>query len=205
MQVNTVGTGNGFNSLPPGRCGCNLKLAIFKLVSRINILSISWNCLQVNGTETPWWLVNIGSDNGLVPSGIKPLFQPMLIKSYDKFYMTYRSFSEPYFVFYCIFWWYWCDIMWTALWNWMNFRVFIYQTGSFLFGHHYLFLTETVGNIWYMYLEELVQFEISDHWGMTNFTFISFIIQPSFLPFLHLTTTCWCRQGLIGSPLEAHT
>ena len=97
----------------------------------------------------------------------------MLTKSYDKFYMTYTSVSEPYF-FYCNFWWYWCDIMWTALWNWMNFRVFIYQTSSFLFGHHYLFLTETVGNIWYMYLEELVQFEIPDHWGMTNFIFISF-------------------------------
>ena len=71
------------------------------------------------------------------------------------------SFSEPYLFFYCNFWWYWCDIMWTALWNWMNFRVFIYQTGSFLFDHHYLFLTKTVGNMWYMYLEELVQFEIN--------------------------------------------
>ena len=30
-----------FNSLAPGRCGCYLKLVIFKLVSRINILSIS--------------------------------------------------------------------------------------------------------------------------------------------------------------------
>ena len=166
-----------------------------------------WNCLQVNVTGPPWWLVNIGSDNGLVPSGIKPLFQPMLTKSYDKLYMTYTSFSEPYFFFYCNFWW-WCDIMWTALWNWMNFRVFIYQTDSFLFGHHYLFLTETVGNIcradsrfapsqwetallcndvshwlgaslesaliWYMYLEELVQFDIPDHWGMINLIYISF-------------------------------
>ena len=100
----------------------------------------------------------------------------MLTKSCDKFYMTYTSFSEPYFFFYCNFWWYWCDIMWTALWNWMNFRVFIYQTDSFLFGHHYLFLTETVGNIWYMYLEELVQFDIPDHWGMTNCIFISFFL-----------------------------
>ena len=155
--------GNWFNSLSPGRCGYNLKLAIFKL-----------NCLQVNVTGPPWWLVNIGSDNGLVPSGIKPLFEPMLTKSYDKFYMTCTSFSEPYQFFCCNFWWYWCDIMWTALWNWMNFRVFIYQTDSFLFDHHYLFLTETVGNMWYMYLEELVQLEIPDHWGMTNFIFISF-------------------------------
>ena len=29
------------NSLAPGRCGCYLKLVVFKLVSRINILSIS--------------------------------------------------------------------------------------------------------------------------------------------------------------------
>ena len=60
-----------------------------------------WNCLQVNVTGPPWRLVNIGSDNGLVPSGIKPLFEPMLTKSYDKFYMTYTSFSEPYLFFYC--------------------------------------------------------------------------------------------------------
>ena len=109
-----------------------------------------------------------------MPSGIKPLFQTMLTKSYDKFYMTNTSFSEPYFFFYCNFWWYWCNIMWTALWNWMNFRMFIYQTDSFLFGHYYLFLSETVGNIWYMYLEELVQFDIPEHWIMTNFIFISF-------------------------------
>ena len=57
--------------------------------------------------------------------------------------------------------------------EWIS-RVFIYQTDSFLFGHHYLFLTETVGNIWYMYLEELVQFDIPDHWGMINFIYISF-------------------------------
>ena len=30
-----------FNSLAPGRCGCNLKLVIFKLTSRVDILSIS--------------------------------------------------------------------------------------------------------------------------------------------------------------------
>ena len=148
-----------------------------------------WNCLQVNVTGPPWWLVNIGSDNGLVPSGIKPLFQPMLTKSYDKFYMTYTSFSEPYFFFYCNFWW-WCDIMWTAFWNWMNFRVFIYQTDSFLFGHHYLFLTETVGNIWYMYLEELVQFDIPDHWGMINFIYIFHFLIQYINSFIHRLQSC---------------
>ena len=33
---------NLLNSLAPGRCGCYLNLVIFKLVSRINILSISY-------------------------------------------------------------------------------------------------------------------------------------------------------------------
>ena len=31
-----------FNSLAPGRCGCNLELVISKLMSRIDILRISW-------------------------------------------------------------------------------------------------------------------------------------------------------------------
>ena len=30
-----------------------------------------------------WWLVNIGSGNGLVPSGNKPLPEPMLTKYND--------------------------------------------------------------------------------------------------------------------------
>ena len=38
------------------------------LISRIDILSIS-NCPQVNATRLHWWLVNIGSGNGLVLSG----------------------------------------------------------------------------------------------------------------------------------------
>ena len=37
-----------------------------------------WNCYQVNATTAPWSLVNIGSGNGLVPSGNKPLPEPML-------------------------------------------------------------------------------------------------------------------------------
>ena len=58
------------NSLAPGRCGCNRKLVIFKLISRITWIRehYLWNCLQVNATGPHWWLVNIGSSNGLVPS-----------------------------------------------------------------------------------------------------------------------------------------
>ena len=32
-----------------------------------------WNGYQVNATKPHWSLVNLGSDNGLVPSGNKPL------------------------------------------------------------------------------------------------------------------------------------
>ena len=41
----------------------------------------SWS--QVNATKPHWWPVNIGSGNGLVPSGTKPLPEPMLTKTYD--------------------------------------------------------------------------------------------------------------------------
>ena len=37
-----------------------------------------WNCPRMNDTGLHWWLVNIGSGNGLVLSGNKPLSEPML-------------------------------------------------------------------------------------------------------------------------------
>ena len=67
------------NSLGLGRCGCNLKSIIFKLIWRIDIL---WNCPQVNATRLHWWLVSIGSCNGLVLSGNKPLPEPVLTQIY---------------------------------------------------------------------------------------------------------------------------
>ena len=42
-----------------------------------------WNCPLVNTTSPHWWLVNIGSGNGLVPSGNKPLPEPMLIQIFS--------------------------------------------------------------------------------------------------------------------------
>ena len=36
-----------------------------------------WNCLNMNVTGLHWWSVNFGSGNGLVPSGNKPLPEPM--------------------------------------------------------------------------------------------------------------------------------
>ena len=37
-----------------------------------------WNCPNMNVIGLHWWSVNIGSGNGLVPSGNKPLPEPML-------------------------------------------------------------------------------------------------------------------------------
>ena len=39
---------------------------------------LSWNSFQVDVFGPHWWEVNIGSGNGLVPSGSKPLPEPML-------------------------------------------------------------------------------------------------------------------------------
>ena len=41
-----------------------------------------WNSRQAIATAPRWWLVNIGSGNGLVPSGIKPLPELMLTQFY---------------------------------------------------------------------------------------------------------------------------
>ena len=41
-----------------------------------------WNYPQVNATRLHWWSVNIGSGNGLVPSGTKPLAERILTQFY---------------------------------------------------------------------------------------------------------------------------
>ena len=41
-----------------------------------------WNHSQLNATRSHWYLVNIGSGNGLVLSGNKPLPEPMLTDLY---------------------------------------------------------------------------------------------------------------------------
>ena len=57
----------------------SIKLVNFKLISTINILSIFlWNCYQVKATTPHWSLANIGTGNGLVPLGTKPLPEPVL-------------------------------------------------------------------------------------------------------------------------------
>ena len=71
-----------FNSLTPGRCSCIFKFVIFKLISMIYHEHFLWNCPQMNFRRPPWWLVNIGSGNGLVPPGNKPLPEPLLTQVY---------------------------------------------------------------------------------------------------------------------------
>ena len=67
------------NSLDPG--GIWLQSQISKFQTHFNnkyLKYFLWNCYQVNATTPQWSLVNIGSVNGLAPSGNKPLPEPML-------------------------------------------------------------------------------------------------------------------------------
>ena len=66
---------NMINSLAPGGFDYSIKLVNFKLTSTINILSIFH---EIAITTPHWSFINIGSGNGLVPSGNKPLPEPML-------------------------------------------------------------------------------------------------------------------------------
>ena len=62
------------NSLAPGRYGNNFKSMIFKhIVSKNNL------CTRCENIKESWYReVNIGSGNGLLPPGNKPLPAPML-------------------------------------------------------------------------------------------------------------------------------
>ena len=64
------------NSLSPRRCDSNSKSMIFKIY-RI-VAPTVWNSSLVNAKKPHQWEVNIGSGNGLVPSGNKPLPEPIL-------------------------------------------------------------------------------------------------------------------------------
>ena len=69
-----------FNSLAAVKFLWNFKYAIFKRILVIGGWGISCeiNCPDMNVIGLHWWSVNIGSGNGLVPSGNKPLPEPML-------------------------------------------------------------------------------------------------------------------------------
>ena len=47
-----------------------------------------WNCFQVNATTPHWSLVNIGSGNGLVPSGSKPFLSQYWRRSLSPYKIT---------------------------------------------------------------------------------------------------------------------
>ena len=56
---------------------------IFKWILVIGGWGISREiALNMNVTELHWYSVNIGSGNGLVPSGSKPLPEPMFTQIY---------------------------------------------------------------------------------------------------------------------------
>ena len=58
----------------------NFKIIIFEFIPNIVIFSIS--CKTVHGRWHQWWLINIGSGNGLVSSGNKPLTETVLVQLY---------------------------------------------------------------------------------------------------------------------------
>ena len=64
------------NSLAPGKFEWNSNFQID--FSDWWLRHLLWNCPNMNVIGLHWWSVNIGSGNGLVPSGNKPLPEPML-------------------------------------------------------------------------------------------------------------------------------
>ena len=61
---------------PLEECFCNFKGEIFTHMKDKILGHFQWNCPQVKASRSHWWLVSIGSGNGLVPSGNKPLSEP---------------------------------------------------------------------------------------------------------------------------------
>ena len=71
------------NSLAPGICGCNLKLCHFEThIKDCWALTVKLLKLFSNVKRSHLLLINIGSGNGLEPSGNKPVPEPMLIQTY---------------------------------------------------------------------------------------------------------------------------
>ena len=68
-----------FNSLAPGRCGNVFKSVIISThITDQFHEHLLWNSYQMNASEPLWKEVSIDSVNGLVPSGNKPLPEPLL-------------------------------------------------------------------------------------------------------------------------------
>ena len=61
---------------------------IFKLIFRPDILTISCDIVsQVNATRLQWLLINIGSGDGWMLSGDRPLTEPVLNKFFDTIWL----------------------------------------------------------------------------------------------------------------------
>ena len=52
-----------------------------------------WNCPHMNVNGLHWWLVNISSGNGLVPSSNKPLPEPMLTQIFVAIWCHWATMS----------------------------------------------------------------------------------------------------------------
>ena len=65
------------NALVPGRCGSCFKSISFRLIIQNSRLAIFCEIL-LRWMTHHWWLVNIGSGNGLLTADTKPLPVPML-------------------------------------------------------------------------------------------------------------------------------
>ena len=63
---------------PLGDEGSNFKSVISKHILQIIFMNTSCETAVTNAMECHWWWVNIGSVNGLMPSGNKRLPDPML-------------------------------------------------------------------------------------------------------------------------------
>ena len=68
--------------LTPPKRGNNFTSIISNLFYKLVTWVLLWGCLQMSASESHWWWVNIGSDNGLVASADKPLPEPILTQIY---------------------------------------------------------------------------------------------------------------------------
>ena len=71
------------------------------------------NCFRVNTTQHHWWRVNNGSGNSLVPSGNKPLSEPILSRIPDAIWIYKATMS-------------WHDQQSTKCGKWLLFCCFIF-------------------------------------------------------------------------------
>ena len=81
LYIDTMAAEGHFHINSVGPRGIWLQSQISKFQTHFNdkyIKYFLWNCHQVSATTHHWSLVNIGSGNGLVLSGNKPLPEPML-------------------------------------------------------------------------------------------------------------------------------